>query len=69
VLVVQLIRAADMPAIARTVNPAVVRIVWPTQPTIVDPKQFPEMAAVVAKLFAGASVELSRIAAMRKGLL
>jgi hypothetical protein len=40
-LVVQLIRAADMAAIARTVSPAVVRIVWPTQPTVVDQGRTP----------------------------
>jgi hypothetical protein len=34
--------------------PAMVRIVWPTPPTIVDPKRFPDAAATVARLFAEA---------------
>jgi hypothetical protein len=34
--------------------PAVVRITWPAQPTVVDPKRFPDVAAAVAQLFARA---------------
>jgi hypothetical protein len=32
--------------------PAMVRIVWPPQSTVVDPKRFPDVAAAVAQLFA-----------------
>jgi hypothetical protein len=36
--------------------PAIVRIVWPPQPTVVDPKRFPDVAAAVAQLFARARI-------------
>lgn len=58
-LAVQLIR----PAAGRTPNPAIIRILWPLQPTVVDSREFAETAALVAKLFAGASIELARISA------
>jgi hypothetical protein len=67
-LVVQLIRA-DMAAIARTVSPAVVRIVWPTQPTVVDPRTYADAASTAMKVLAGASVELSSIRARTQGIL
>jgi hypothetical protein len=43
--------------------PAVVRIVWPAAPTIVDPKRFPDTAATVAQLFARAHIVLAAIKA------
>jgi len=46
--------------------PAVVRIVWPTAPTIVDPKRFPDVAAAVAQLFAWAHIVLAAIRAERR---
>ena len=30
--------------------PAMVRIVWPPQTTVVDPKRFPDIAATIARL-------------------
>jgi hypothetical protein len=45
-LTVELVTPADMPAM--------VWIVWPPKPTIVDPKRFPDVAAAVAQLFAKA---------------
>jgi hypothetical protein len=45
-LEVHLIRPADLAAISRTVRPSVVRIIWPLQPTICAPREFPEVAAV-----------------------
>ena len=36
-------------------HPAVVRIVWPVQSTIVNPKHFPEVAAMLTRLFAEAA--------------
>ena len=60
---VQLLRAEDIPASARTVHPGIVRIVWPLQPTIVDPNRFPEVAAAVVRMFAAASTELAAIKA------
>jgi hypothetical protein len=45
-------------------SPAVVRISWPAQPTVVDPKRFPDVAAQIAQLFARAHVTL---AALRAG--
>jgi hypothetical protein len=43
--------------------PAMVRIVWPPQPTIVDPKRFPDTAATIAQLFARAHIVLAGIKA------
>jgi hypothetical protein len=46
--------------------PAVVRIVWPTAPTIVDPKRFPDTAAAIAQLFTRAHIVLAAIRAERR---
>jgi hypothetical protein len=46
--------------------PAMVRIVWPDAPTIVNPKQFPDTAATVARLFAEAATTLASIKANRR---
>jgi hypothetical protein len=43
--------------------PAMVRIVWPMQPTIVDPKRFPDVAAQIAQLFARAHIVLAALKA------
>jgi hypothetical protein len=43
--------------------PAIVRIVWPPQPTVVDPKRFPDVAAQIAQLFARAHVVLASLKA------
>jgi hypothetical protein len=43
--------------------PAVVRIIWPAAPTIVDPKRFPDVAAAVAQLFARAHIVLAALKA------
>jgi hypothetical protein len=69
VLVVQLIRATDMPAVNRTLHPAVIGIHWPAQPTVVDPKAYADVAAIAMKVLAGASVELAHITARVRGLL
>ena len=46
--------------------PAMVRIIWPPQPTVVDPKRFPNVAAAVAQLFARAHIVLAAIRADRR---
>lgn len=43
--------------------PALVRIHWPPQPTVVDPKRFPDIAAAVAQLFARAHIVLAGLKA------
>jgi hypothetical protein len=43
--------------------PAMVRIVWPPQPTVVDPKRFPDVAAAIAQLFARAHIVLAALKA------
>jgi hypothetical protein len=43
--------------------PAMVRIVWPQAPTIVDPKRFPDVAAAIAQLFARAHIVLASLKA------
>jgi hypothetical protein len=42
-------------------KPAAVRIVWPPEPTVVDPKRFPDVAAHIARLFSEAHVALAAI--------
>jgi hypothetical protein len=46
--------------------PAMVRIVWPPEPTVVDPKRFPDVAAAIANLFARAHIVLAAIRAERR---
>jgi hypothetical protein len=58
-ITVELIRPVHMPAVDRTLHPAVVRIVSPLQSTIVDPKHSPEMAAMLTTLFAEAATTLA----------
>ena len=43
--------------------PAMVRIVWPPQPTLIDPRRFPDTAATVAQLFARAHNVLAALKA------
>jgi hypothetical protein len=40
-----------------------VKITWPPQPTIVDPKRFPDVAATIAQLFARAHIVLASLKA------
>jgi hypothetical protein len=67
-LAVQLLQPR-MPPVERTLHRTVVRIMWPVQPTLVDAREFPDTAAVVVKLFAGAATEPSRIRATCRDLL
>jgi len=46
--------------------PAMVRIVWPPQPTVVDPKRFPDIAVSIAQLFARAHIVLAALKAHGK---
>ena len=46
--------------------PAIVRIVWPPQPTVVDPKRLPDVAAQIAQLFARVHIVLAAIRAERR---
>jgi hypothetical protein len=43
--------------------PAMVRIVWPAKPTIVDPRRFPDTAGAIAQLFARAHIVLAALKA------
>jgi hypothetical protein len=43
--------------------PAMVRIIWPPQPTVIDPKRFPDTAATIAQLFARAHIVLAALKA------
>ena len=43
--------------------PAMVRVVWPAAPTIVDPRRFPDVAAQIAQLFARAHIVLAGLKA------
>ena len=40
-----------------------VRIVWPPQPTLIDPRRFPDAAAAIAQLFARAHIVLAALKA------
>ena len=46
--------------------PAVVRIVWPTAPTITTPARYLEVASTAMRLLAEASTTLARIRASRR---
>ena len=46
--------------------PATVEITWPLQPTMADPRRFPDVAAAVARLFATAATTLAGIKAQRR---
>jgi hypothetical protein len=65
-ITVELIRPVHMPAADRTLHPAVVRIVWPRQSTIVDPKHLPQVAAMLTTLFAEAATTTAQIKARRR---
>ena len=43
--------------------PAMVKVTWPLKPAIIDPKAFPDTAAVVAQLFARAHIVLASLKA------
>jgi hypothetical protein len=45
--------------------PAVVKITWPAQATVVDPRSFGDTAAALVKMFSTAHVELARIKSRR----
>ena len=47
-------------------TPAVVIVTWPLKPTVCHPRRFPDVAAMVARLFATASTELARINARKQ---
>lgn len=57
-ITVELIEADD--------TPAVVIASWPEKATVPHPQRFPDVAAVVARLFATAATELAAIKARRK---
>ena len=56
-LSVQLIQPDDMPA--------VVRIVWPTSPTVTAPARYLEIASTAMRLLAEASTALTRMKASK----
>jgi|RhiMethySRZTD1v2_1073278.scaffolds.fasta_scaffold775832_1 hypothetical protein len=55
---VQLVEPADLPA--------VVQIHWPPQPSIIDPKNFGDVAAAVVRMFSEAHVALAAIKSSRR---
>jgi hypothetical protein len=57
VVTVELVEPDDMPA--------AVRISWPAQPTVINPRSFGDTAAALVKMFSTAHVELARIKARR----
>ena len=58
VIEVQLVQPDDMPA--------VIRIAWPPQPRVCDPRRFPDTAATIARLFAEAATTLAHIRATKR---
>jgi hypothetical protein len=46
--------------------PPKVRVVWPLQASLIDPKAFPDAAAAIAQLFARAHIVLAAIRAERR---
>jgi hypothetical protein len=65
-LAIELIRPSGLNALSRTVNPSIVRIVWPTTPTEFQPQHFANAAAIACQVFASASIELTRLQAVKK---
>ena len=57
-ITIELIQPADMPA--------VVRVVWPTAPTITTPARYLEVASTAMRLLAEASTMLARIRASKR---
>jgi hypothetical protein len=57
-ITIELIQPAD--------HPPVVRIVWPTAPTITTPARYNEVASTAMQLLAEASTTLARIKASRR---
>jgi hypothetical protein len=47
-------------------TPAVVIVTWPAKPTVLHPRRFPDVAAMVARLFATAATELASIKSRRR---
>lgn len=47
-------------------TPAVVIIRWPVKATVLHPRRFPDTAAMLARLFAGAATTLASIKANRR---
>jgi hypothetical protein len=43
--------------------PAMVKIIWPDKPSVIDLKRFPDVAAAVAQLFARAHIVLAGLKA------
>jgi len=46
--------------------PSAVRITWPVQPSMIDPKAFPDVASDVARLFARGHIVLAALRAERR---
>jgi hypothetical protein len=46
--------------------PAMVWVAWPLQPTVVDPRRFPDTASIAVRLFAEAATRLASIKANRR---
>jgi hypothetical protein len=46
--------------------PPMVKVTWPPQPTIIDPKRFGDVAATIAQLFARAHIVLAALRAHGK---
>jgi hypothetical protein len=47
-------------------TPAVVIVAWPSKPTVIHPRRFPDTASLIARLFAEAHVVLAAIKAGRR---
>jgi len=63
-LVIELVRPADISAAGRTLKPAVVVIIhWPMADTVVSPANYPDMAAMLTRLFASSAMTLAALKA------
>jgi hypothetical protein len=57
-IIVELIEANE--------TPAVVIVRWPSKPSVFHPRRFPDVAAMVARLFAEAATRLAAIKRERR---
>jgi hypothetical protein len=65
-LSIQLIRHTGLAAISRTLNPSLIRVVWPAKATEIYTQHFPARAATACQVFAGASTKLTQLKAQLK---
>jgi hypothetical protein len=47
-------------------TPAVIIVRWPSKPSVIHPRRFPDVASIIARVFAAAATQLASIKRDRK---